>query len=73
MVNILKGDKIFIPKRPGEPNTTHANINKASSTLKWKPKTSLEDGLKIVLTNIFYWKKRLCGLRTKLTSYKNLV
>lgn len=56
MIKILKGDKIFIPKRPGEPQITHANINKTKKILKWKPIISLEDGLKNVLANINYWK-----------------
>jgi UDP-glucose 4-epimerase len=56
MVKILKGKKIFIPKRPGEPDITHAKIAKAKSILKWKPVISLEDGLNNVLKNILYWK-----------------
>lgn len=56
MIKILGGKKVFIPKRPGEPNITHANIKKAKTTLKWKPKVSLESGLKKVLENILYWK-----------------
>ena len=55
MVKILKGEKIFIPKRPGEPDFTNANISKAKKILGWKPTISLETGLKKVLENIFYW------------------
>ncbi len=55
MVKILKGEKIFIPKRPGEPDFTNANISKAKKVLGWKPIISLETGLKKVLENIFYW------------------
>jgi UDP-glucose 4-epimerase len=56
MVGILGGSKTFVPKRPGEPDLTHANISKATKLLDWKPKIKLEDGLKIVLKNINYWK-----------------
>lgn len=56
MVKILGGSKIFVPKRPGEPDLTHARIQKATKLLKWKPRIKLEDGLKIVLHNIEYWK-----------------
>ena len=66
LVKILKGKKIFIPKRPGEPDTTHAKIDKAKSILKWKPKISLEDGLNNVLKNIFYWKKAPLWTRNKI-------
>ena len=66
MTNILKGEKIFIPKRPGEPDITHANINKAISKLNWKPKISLEKGLEDVLKNIFYWKKSPLWTKSKI-------
>ena len=56
MIKILKGNKIYIPKRPGEPNITHANINKAKNLLNWKPIISLKEGLDDVLKNIDYWK-----------------
>lgn len=66
MVNILEGNKIYIPKRPGEPNITHANISKISSKLRWKPKITLEKGLKIVLENIFYWQKAPLWTKNKI-------
>jgi|TARA_B110000971_G_C19985562_1_gene489395 UDP-glucose 4-epimerase len=66
MANILKGKKIFISKRPGEPDITHAKIDKAKFTLKWKPEISLEEGLDSVLKNIFYWKKAPLWTRNKI-------
>ena len=66
MIKILEGRKIFIPKRPGEPEITHANIKKTKSILKWKPKISLEQGLKTVLKNIFYWKKAPLWTKSKI-------
>ena len=59
MVKIIGGKKVFIPKRPGEPSITHADIKKIKSKLKWKPKVSLKDGLNIVLKNIDYWKNSI--------------
>ena len=56
MLKIIGGKKVFIPKRPGEPNTTHANINKAKKLLNWKPKITLQKGLREVMANINYWK-----------------
>ena len=56
LTNLIKGEKIFIPKRPGEPNITHANIDEIKKALKWKPKINLEQGIKIVMKNISYWK-----------------
>ncbi len=56
MVKIIGGPKTFVPKRPGEPDCTHADISKAKKLLSWKPKVTLEEGLKIVIKNINYWK-----------------
>jgi len=55
IVDLLKGDKVFIPKRPGEPDCTWADISKAKKLLNWKPKISLEEGIQIMLNNIDYW------------------
>lgn len=56
LVKILKGKKIFIPKRPGEPFITHANINKIKKHYSWKPNITLEKGLKKILKEKNYWK-----------------
>lgn len=48
---------IHIPKRPGEPDSTHADISKISKMLGWKPKVSIEEGIKILFKNINYWKE----------------
>ncbi len=56
LVKYLKGDIVYIPKRPGEPDRTWADITKAKQLLKWEPKISLEKGVKILLENIDYWK-----------------
>jgi len=55
IVDLLKGDKVFIPKRPGEPDCTWVDISKAKKLLNWKPKISLEEGIQIMLNNIDYW------------------
>jgi len=48
--------KVHLPKRPGEPDSTYADITKAKKLLKWEPKVSFEQGVKIMLENIEYWK-----------------
>ena len=48
--------KIFIKKRPGEPDCTFANINKAKKILNWKPKIGLKVAVNKLLDNISYWK-----------------
>ena len=55
IVKLLGGKKIFIPKRPGEPEITWADINMARKNLKWKPKISIESGVKKLLKNINLW------------------
>ena len=53
----LGGEKIFIPKRPGEPDKSQADIKKITRRLKWKPKISLVKGIKLLLQNINDWKQ----------------
>ena len=48
--------RVNIPKRPGEPNITYANIRKIQKDLKWKPKVSFEKGVSKILENIDYWR-----------------
>lgn len=57
IIDILKGDKIYIPKRPGEPDITFAKINKIKKFLNWRAKISIRKGIAIMLGNIDYWKK----------------
>jgi len=56
LVELLGGEKTHIPKRPGEPDCTYADISKIKSELNWTPKISIEDGVKLVLENIEYWR-----------------
>ena len=55
LVKLLGGDVIHIPKRPGEPNCTWADISKANQLLNWEPQVSLEEGVNGLLRNIEYW------------------
>ena len=57
IIKLLKGSHVNIPKRPGEPYSTFANINKIKKILNWRPEISIEKGIKILLNNINYWKK----------------
>jgi UDP-glucose 4-epimerase len=55
LVELLEGPAIRIPKRPGEPDSTHADIARIRKLLGWEPKVSIEEGVKILLANIDYW------------------
>lgn len=57
IAKLIGGKKIHIPKRPGEPDRSLANIKKIKKDLNWKPKTTIEEGVKILVKNIDYWKK----------------
>jgi len=57
LVELLGGKIDFIPKRPGEPDRTHADIGKAMNLLSWKPKVSFESGVKEVLSQINLWEE----------------
>jgi UDP-glucose 4-epimerase len=56
LVEILEGEIVHIPKRPGEPDKTFANIDKIKTELNWIPEISFEEGVKNMLLNIDYWK-----------------
>jgi len=55
LVELLGGEVTYIPKRPGEPDCTWADISKATKLLNWKPKVSLEKGVEILLDDMEYW------------------
>jgi len=56
LVELLGGEVTYIPKRPGEPDITFADISKITKLLNWKPKVSFEDGVQEMLKHIDYWK-----------------
>ena len=55
IANLIGGKKIFIPKRPGEPDRSLACIKKIKKDLNWKPKISIEKGVKALLKNKEHW------------------
>jgi UDP-glucose 4-epimerase len=57
LVELLRGEVVYIPKRPGEPNCTYADTAKIKSLLNWEPKVSFEEGVNQMLANIDYWKQ----------------
>ncbi len=56
LVSLLGGQKVHIPKRPGEPDCTWADISKIKSMLGWQPKVSFKEGVAKILEHIDYWK-----------------
>jgi UDP-glucose 4-epimerase len=56
LVELLGGEKIYIPKRPGEPECTWADITKIKAHLGWAPEISISEGVRTMLAQIEYWK-----------------
>ena len=56
LAELLSGEIIYLPKRPGEPDITCADISKINLMLNWSPTFSFEIGVKIMLDNIDYYK-----------------
>ena len=57
LVELLAGEVVYVPKRPGEPDCTFADVQKIEQLLGWKAKTSFEEGVALMLENIDYWKE----------------
>lgn len=55
LVELLGGPVAHIPKRPGEPDCTFADIAKITAALDWRPRVPIADGVREVVANIDYW------------------
>ena len=56
LVALLKGPVVYVPKRPGEPDCTYADIAKAERMLNWAPQVSFEDGVAEMVKGIARWE-----------------
>lgn len=57
LVELLGGEIQYIPKRPGEPDCTWADITKITTELGWRPQVSFEEGVGRILAQIDYWRE----------------
>ena len=57
LVELLGGDVLRLPRRPGEPECTWADISKIKSELGWEPRVSFEQGVGTMMKNIEYWRQ----------------
>jgi UDP-glucose 4-epimerase len=55
LVELLQGTVVYVPKRPGEPDCTWADIRKIQKRLGWSPHVSFEEGVATMLSQIDYW------------------
>ncbi len=56
LAELIGGETVNIPKRPGEPDCTWADIAKITRELGWAPQVPFEAGVATVLANIDYWR-----------------
>jgi UDP-glucose 4-epimerase len=56
LTTLLGGEKVHIPKRPGEPECTFADTAKIERLLKWAPKVHLEQGVQNMVSVIEHWR-----------------
>lgn len=57
LVELLGGEVVHVPKRPGEPACTWADISKITAQLGWRPRVSFEQGVATMLKHIEYWRE----------------
>ena len=55
LVELLVGEVTYIPKRPGDPDCTFADVSKIKNLLNWEADVSFEEGVELMLENIDYW------------------
>lgn len=56
IAELIGGEKTFIPKRPGEPDMTQADISKIRNILGWEPHVSIEEGVEQLMRDLSVWK-----------------
>ena len=56
LAELLGGEKLYIPKRPGEPDCTFADISAIRREIGWEPQIKIEIGINKVLQEIEYWR-----------------
>ena len=56
LVQLLRGEVTYVPKRPGEPDCTWADITKIRRHLRWQPLVSFEEGVATMLRQIERWR-----------------
>ena len=56
LAELIGGPAVHIPKRPGEPDCTFADITKITHLLSWRPRIRFEEGVKKMVEKISEWR-----------------
>ena len=56
LVELIGGEVVHLPERPGEPDCTWADIGKIRSRLGWEPRVSFGDGVRAMMARIEDWR-----------------
>jgi len=56
LTELLGGEVVHVPKRPGEPDCTYADTAQIHEVLEWKAEVSFEDGVAEMLARLDDWK-----------------
>ena len=56
LIELMGGDVVHVPKRPGEPDCTWADISKIQRALGWKAEVSFPEGVRTMLGQIDEWR-----------------
>jgi len=57
LVELLHGDVVHIPKRPGEPDCTYASTQRIEGLLGWRSRVPFEEGVQTMLSRIDDWQE----------------
>jgi len=57
LVELLGGEVVHLPKRPGEPDCTFADTAKIERLLGWRARVSFEEGVAVMLEHIEDWRQ----------------
>ena len=57
IVELLGGTAVHIPKRPGEPDCTHADVTRIEAQLGWTARVSIEEGVRSMLEHIAHYRQ----------------